>query len=325
MGCTNTRILKSGVGVVLDEPTLLLLDAKNKKNPIVAVGDEAKNMSKRTNEYQLVCPMRNGVVVNKDYAKRLLNSFLEKLNEKKLFRGNLLWLVPTSIAPVDKNEFVNLGYALGYKNVDVLPSALASCQELEIDVDNKYAHMIVDMGGDSTNISVVYRGRIVQGCTMSLGGNDIDREIQHYLREVFNMDIDIGFAKNVKERVSSILPNDQLGYHLDLKDDESGVNELSITARELRDIYVGFFAKVCDCISKVAKMCTNDIMGELNRTGVFLAGGLAKMSGVDKFMKARVNIPVYVADRPEFASIFGAEKLINEPEKLNRIIYLNQQ
>lgn len=322
LGCTNTRILKSGVGVVLNEPTLLLLDPSCKKNSVKAVGNEALSMSKRSTDFQLVCPLKNGIISNKEYAKILVSNFLEKLNEKKFFRGNLLWLVPTGLAPNDRNEYINLGYALGYKNVDVLPRVLSACQELEIDVNDKYARLIVDLGGDSTNISVIYRGRVVQGSTLSLGGRDLDNAIKKYLEEVFNMDIDMEYAKNLKQCVNSVLPNDQIGCDIVIESDE-GNNTLTITALELREIYLNFFIKVCDNISKVVKMCTSDIIGELGKTGIYLIGGLANITGLDKFIKTRVGMPVYVPERPEYVSIFGAEKLVNEPEKLNRIISLN--
>lgn len=323
LGCTNTRILKSGVGVVLNEPTLLLIDPKDRKNPIRAVGDEAVKLSVNKPELQLVCPMKNGVIANKDFAKKLLIKFLEKLNEKKFFRGNLLWLTPTSLSQTDKNEFVNLGYSLGYKNVDTVQSALASFQELEIDNDNKRAHMLIDLGGDSTDISIVLRGRIIQGCTVDLGGRTLDLEIEDYLRSVFQMNVPEMYASKIKKQVNSMLPNDQLGCDITILDENGLSNELSISARELREIYVGFFLKICDLANKVLSMCTNDIIGDIGKTGIYLTGGLANITGLDKFLKSRLGLPVYVAERPEYTSIFGAEKLVNEPEKLEKLMAMN--
>lgn len=323
MGCTNTKILKAGVGVVLNEPTLLLFDGSSKKNPIKAVGEEVVPMSKKCSNAQILCPIKNDVIVNKEFAKIMLGKFLEKLNEHKFFRGNLLWLVPTSLSQMDKNEYVNLGYSLGFKNVDVLPSAIAGFQELEIDVENKHAHVLVDIGGETTDVSVVLRGRIIQGCTANLGGKDVDENIENLLKNTFNMNINSMYATKIKNSVNSMIPNDELGCEIVISDEDGTNNELTISARELRNIYVDFFLKVCDCIGKVINMCPSEIVSDINKTGIYLCGGMAKVAGVDKFMRNKLGVPVYVVERPEFTTILGCEKLLNEPEKLTKLIDMN--
>lgn len=323
LGCTNTRILKTGVGVVLNEPTLLLLDLNSKKNPVLAVGDDIKNIHNKTASMQCVSPVKNGNIVNKEYAKIMLNKFLEKVGEKKFFRGSLLWLTPTSLSENDKNEYVNLGYSLGYKNVSILPSAVAGFQELEIDMDNRHAHMLVDIGGGCTDVSVVVRGKVLQGCTAGIGGRDVDSSIVNLLNDAFETKISLEKAKEIKESVNTILPNDQLGCNVMIVDEFGAGSELAISARELRDVYLTFFMKVCNCITSVINMCPNEIVADINKTGIYLSGGLANFTGLDKFIRSKIGIPVYAVERPEFTSMFGCEKLFNEPEKLAHLVTLN--
>lgn len=323
MGCTNTKILKAGVGVVLNEPTLLLLDNACKKSPVKAVGCDAISMAGKLKNTQLVSPVKNGIVVNKEFAKFMLGKFLEKLNEHKFFRGNLLWLIPTGISQIEKNEYVNLGYSLGFKNVDVLSGAIAGFQELEIDVENKHAHVLVDIGSETTDVSVILRGRIIQGCTANLGGKDVDETIQNYLNTTFNMGVDIAQATKIKTSVNSMLPNDELGCEVVVVGDDGENNTLTISARELRSVYVNFFLKICDCVGKIINMCPSEIVSDINKTGIYLCGGMAKITGADKFMRNKLGVPVYAVDRPEFTTILGCEKLLNEPEKLAKLIDMN--
>lgn len=323
LGCTNTRILKAGVGVVLDEPTLLLLDSNNKKNNVLAVGDDVLAFHSKNESMQTVCPVKNGSIVSKEYAKIMLNQFLTKIGEKRFFRGSLVWLTPTSLSENDKNEYVNLGYLLGFKSVSILPSTVASFQELEIDEDNRRAHLLVDIGGGTTNVSVVVRGKVLQGCTADIGGRDVDEGVVQLLNDAFEIVISPDKAKQIKESVNTVLPNDQLGSNVVISDEIGSGNNLAITARELRSVYIDFFAKVCNCISSVINMCPNEIVSDINKTGIYLCGGLANFTGLDKFIQGRVGVPVYAVDRPQYTSVFGCEKLFNEPDKLARLITLN--
>lgn len=324
MGSYNTVILKNGVGVALVEPTLLLLD-DTKKSPILSYGKEAKESYPAVRETcSLVSPIKNGVIVNKDLAKALLKNFLIKVGEKTLFKGNLLWILPSSISQNDKNEFINLGYALGYKNVDILPSAIAGLQELEVEHDNPYSHLLVNIGGGATDISIVYKGKVVQGCSIDLGGEVIDNEIQKFMIDNYNTIVTSVHSEEIKKELSSILPNDLVSYTMKGTNVDVYTNqELTIMAQELRSIYISFYEKICDAISAVLNMCNSQIIRDINKTGIYLCGGMSNMVGLDKFMKSRLNVNVYIADRPETTIIFGVEKLFNEPSKLQYLVGLN--
>ena len=209
MGSTNTVILKNEVGVALVEPTLVLLDGGSKKNSVIAYGKDAlEEYSQIKDNLQLIEPIKDGVISDKENAKALLKHYLEKVGERPFFRGNLVWLLPSSISQNDKNEFINLGYSLGYKNVDILPSSIASLQELEVEYNNPYSHVIVDIGGGITDVSVVYKGKVVQGCSVGVGGKDVDASIKNYLIENYNVCLTDKHCEEIKTYLSSIIPND---------------------------------------------------------------------------------------------------------------------
>jgi len=324
LGSSNTVILKNEVGVALVEPTLILLD-EDRKNPVISFGKEAKESYPAQRETcKLVSPIKNGVIVNKDLAKSLLKHFLDKIEEPMFFKGNLLWLVPGSISQNDKNEFINLGYALGYKNVEVLPSAIAGLQQLEVEYDNPYSHVLVNIGGGATDVSVVYKGKVIQGCSIDIGGEVVDNQIQKFLIDNYNMVVTTVHSEEIKKELSSILPNDLVSYTMKGTNIDVYTNqELTITAQEIRDIYISFYEKICNAVSAVLNMCNSQIVRDVNKTGVYVCGGMANMIGLEKFMKARLNVNVYIDDRPETTVIFGAEKLFNEPNKLNYLVQLN--
>lgn len=325
LGSSNTVIFKNEVGVALVEPTLLLLD-EGRKNLAVAIGKKAKDMYPAQRETcKLVSPIRNGVIVNKDLAKTMLEYFLEKIDEKKFFKGNLLWLVPGSITQNEKNEFINLGYALGYKNVELLPTAVAGLQQLEIEYDNPYSHLLVNIGGGATDVSVVYKGKVIQGCLVDIGGEVVDNQIQKFLIDNYNVVVTSIHGEEIKQELSTILPNDLISYTMKGTNVDVYTNqELTIMAQELRDIYISFYEKICDAVSAVLNMCNSQIVRDINKTGVYVCGGMANMLGLQKYMKSKLNVNVYVDDNPETKVIFGTEKLFNEPNKLSYLVDLNK-
>ena len=325
MGSTNTVILKDEVGVALVEPTLVLLDNSIKKNANIAFGEDAlSEYSQAKEDFQLVSPVRNGVIVNKEFAKNLLKHFLEKLNEKTFFKGNLVWLLPSSISQNDKNEFINLGYSLGYKNVDVLPSVIAALQELEVEYNNPYSHLVVDIGSGVTDISVVYKGKVVQGCSVNIGGDVIDQGIKNYIIDNYNVCLSDKHCEEVKSYLSSIVPNDFISYTLsDARVGDYSNDQLNISAQEIRHIYTDFYDKIAGAIMNVLKMCNNQITKDVHRSGIYLCGGMAKTLGLDKYLRSKLGINVYVDNNPETTVIFGMEKLFNEPQKLEYLIDLN--
>ena len=325
MGSTNTVIFKNEVGVALVEPTLVLLDGNSKKNTVIAYGKDALNeYSQIKDNLQLVEPIRDGVIADKEIAKGLLKHYLDKVCEKPLFRGNLVWLLPSSISQNDRNEFINLGYALGYKNVDVLPSPVASLQELEVEYNNPYSHVIVDIGGGVTDIAVVYKGKVVQGCSVGFGGKDIDKSIKNYLIENYNICLTDKHCEDIKMYLSSIIPNDLISYELDNSGRDVYSNEkINISAQALRPIFTEFYDRVVGAINTVLKMCNSQIINDIQKTGIYLVGGMSKVVGIDKYIRSKLGINVYVDNNPQNTTIWGVEKLFNEPQKLSYLIELN--
>ena len=326
MGSTNTVILKDKVGVALVEPTLVLLDNSVKKNPHIAFGENAvEGYSQAKENCQLVSPVRNGVIVNKELAKNMLKHFLGKLNEKVFLKGNLVWLLPSSISQNEKNEFINLGYALGYKNVDILPSAIATLQQLEVEYNNPYSHLVVDIGSGVTDVSVVYKGKVVQGCSVNIGGESVDQGIRNYILENYNVCLTEKHCEEIKCYLSSIVPNDVISYTLTgARIDDYSNNELNISAQEIRNIYTDFYNKVANSITTVLKMCNSQIMSDVQKTGIYLCGGMSKILGLDKYLCSKLGINVYIDENPESTAIFGMEKLFNEPQKLELLLFVEK-
>ena len=216
-------------------------------------------------------------------AKTMLERFLDKIEEKRFFKGNLLWLVPGSITQNEKSEFINLGYDLGYKNVDLLPTSVAGLQQLEVEYDNPYSHLLVNIGGGATDVSVVYKGKVIQGCLVDIGGEVIDNQIQKFLIEITSDRIpDIlkilprqqyivlgstsclslyGYVSVIAERLQLLQHFREIDHSLTYHRLAADLSRIGGNASVLAVYIAHVFSKYVDCIDGVSVSVHNNVGG----------------------------------------------------------------
>ena len=154
----------------------------------------------------------------------------------------------------------------------------------------------------------------------------LDSEIKNYLIENYNVCLSKNACQEIKHALASIVPNDIISYLLTgAAINTYSSDELNISAQEIRGIYTSFYDKVAGVVSAVLKMCNSQILRDIHKTGVYLCGGMTNMLGLDKYLRSKLGINVYIDENPETTVIFGAEKLFNEPQKLEYLIDLNNK
>lgn len=327
MGSSNTMIYKFGYGVVLKEPTIMALQGSRKKI-IKCVGASAKKLiGKADNNIEFVYPIKDGVIVNREYAKLLLNEFFKKINNKKLFnRNRVVFITPCSLSSKDINEYKNLGYSLNVSDVEILPSALVALSGMGIDLKDESAKLVVNIGGGLTDIAVVVNSKILDGCSINVGGIQIENNIKDYILENYNTNINQTTCEELMKEVGTLLPNDILSIKI------SGINvetnyetELEISSQELFEIMQDNYSKITDAVELIKNNSSVEVVEELNKNGVYICGGCANVSGLERFFRSRLNLPVKIDSRMDLTTMNGAGNLINNPAKLNEILQLINQ
>ena len=323
LGSTTTTIFRQGDGLVLKEPSLIAVSGSMKNREIKAIGYEAARLVGRTTDnVNVVSPIANGLINNVELATAMLRGFIKKVCPEQLFKPNIkaLICVPLGITLSDKKVIQKVCYSAGISDVTIIPAIICSAIGQDIDIENKYGKLIVNIGGGCTNIAVIANNTILQGISLSLGGSKINMAIEQYISEKYNIQISGSTAEKIKQEVSSLFENysatsDIEGIDLSTKENQS----LTIHSKEIFPIIKHYYGLITEAITTVINMCPPDIIGDVNKSGVYISGSQSTLPGLDKFFKKQLSIPAYVNETSK-TDIWGASKLLDDPLLLKKIL-----
>lgn len=317
-------VYKVGSGKILQEPSIVAVQNINNKPKVLCVGSEAEKIENKCPQgVEVVRPIRDGVITNYEYAEYLFGSIVEKLSLKTFSNKNVLLLLSSSLTAQEKNQFVSLMYGVKFNNVAVLPSVLSALTQMEC-IDVESASMIVNVE-DVVDIAVVSNGTILQACTLDIGIDLLNQGIHDYLYSSYNTDISQNICDEMRCRLATLIPNDISDYEVVGNDIDTSLNNtISIQSQELRPLFLDFFNKVCNGIISIMRVCNSEVVTDIKRRGVYLCGSLANISGCEKYIKGRIDIPVYAIEQPEDCVVEGCKILLNHPSLLEKLLQNNK-
>lgn len=317
-------VYKVGSGKILQEPSIVAVQKIQNRNKVIAVGREAEKLENRCQQnIEVVRPIRDGVVVNHEYAEYLLNAIVQKLNLKTFSNKNVLLLLSSSLTQQEKNQFASIFYGAKFNNVCILPAVLSALAQMEC-IQSQSAHMVVNME-DVVDIAIVSGGNILQACTLDIGIDLLNRGLHDYLFQSYNTDIAQNICDEMRVRLQTLLPNDISDYAVVGNDIETSLNNtLTIQSQEVRPLFLDFFNKVCSGIISILRVCNSEIVTDIKRHGIYLCGSLANIVGCEKYIMGRVDIPVYAIDDAEDCVVDGCRTLLNEPALLAQLLQNNK-
>lgn len=326
IGSSNICIYQKDVGLVLKEPCLVAVTKTQEGYATKALGEDAKNLQGKTDSRtSIFSPICEGEIKSDEYAFLLVKHLLKKVYKKKslFFKDlKLVICVPTGISNFAKEKYVSLGYDLGAKEVVAIPKVICTAIGLGINISANNAHMVVDIGGGTIDVGVINLNSIIEGSTLGLGGRGMDTAIMEVLKNRYGIEIGSLTAQKLKEEIGSLFINDHASLEV------SGVNVATKTpasvvcsASDIQYAITPFMTEIIRVVETTINQLEPEISADVARNGIYLAGGLSKISGIEKYFRNHLNILVYTVDNSEDACIVGAGKLISDQEFLDKVIY----
>lgn len=328
IGSSNTVIYKEGMGIVLKEPSLLLTEKFGKRKFIKDVGISAvKTYNKHLENFELVSPIAEGVVNDRNLARIMLQEFLKKINEKKLFNSNkIIFCIPCGLSNEIKTEFKNLAYSLNATKIELIPSVIFANIFMNPKCNDNKAKVVVVMGGGLTDIAIIANNKILVGGSTKIGGISVDKEIKQYVLNTYNLDISLTTAEEVKKEIGTLLPNDISKLTISgvsLVSNE--IEELTLTSQEIRPILESNISKIVDILNNLLTNASIEIKKDVLETGINVCGGFSQITGVDRILKSRLNLNINMSYEPENAVIYGAKNAIGNDILLQDILDKNAE
>ena len=327
IGTANTVIYQSNRGVVLDGPSVVCINTDT--GEILSAGLEARKMVGRTPGHIVaIKPLKDGVVADFETAQKMLRIFMNMVGVKKLFSKPIIVVaVPPIVTSVEHRAIKDAAYAAGAKKVYIMEEPMAAAIGAGLPIQEPIGSMIVDIGGGTTDVAVISLGGIVTSRSIRVGGDAIDQAIVNYVKNTYNLMIGERTAEELKMSIGSAAPLiDESNARIRGRDLVSGLpKDLMVTPREIRDAIADQITKIIAAIKATLDETPPDLVSDLSRTGIVLAGGGALLKGLSERLIAETGMPVRVADDPLYSVVIGAGRCVENIDMLQQILAPEQR
>ena len=299
LGTTNLLICVDNEGVIVDEPSVLTIDAQTKK--CIAAGKEAKEMLGRTPGSMIsIRPLKDGVIADFDATEMLLNYFFKQCNLQGMFRKNIILIChPTNITTVEKNAIRDCAYRAGAKRVYLEEEPKVAAVGAGLDIGKACGSMVLDIGGGTSDIAVLSLGDIVCSTSLKVAGNRFTQLIIDYLRKYRKLAIGEQMAEEVKIRIGSALPLDE---PLTMKVNS---NEVESALRSAVD-------EIVRAVRTVLEITPPELAADIIQRGIVMTGGGSLLQNFDERLRSELQIPVYIAENALHCVVDGCSIMLEQ-------------
>ncbi|OGY54813.1 MAG: rod shape-determining protein [Candidatus Buchananbacteria bacterium RIFCSPLOWO2_01_FULL_56_15] len=322
LGTTNSLVYVPRRGIVINEPSVVAVSVGDKK--ILAVGVEAKEMLGKTPDTIIaVRPMKDGVIADYKTTAAMLRYFVNKaLGGIRLFRPEVMVAVPAGITSTERRAVIDATIAAGAKAAYIIKEPIVAAIGADIPIGSPSGHMIIDIGGGTSEMAVISLGGIVTSTSVRIGGNRFDTAIVEYIRRRYNLVIGDRTAERIKIDVGSAMYlEDPLSKEVRGRDAITGLPR-TITVRSddvteaIQDELEGILAAVKDVLHKTPPELSADIIDK----GIIMSGGSSQLRNVDQLISRATGVSAYVADDPLLCVAKGTGIALENLESYKRSI-----
>lgn len=302
LGTANVLIYVKGEGVVLDEPSVVSIDAETKK--CLAVGQEAKDMLGRTPGRVLaIRPLKDGVIADFEVTEMMLQYFVKKLKLKGIFsRPTILICCPSNITSVERKAISDAAYRAGAKRVYIEEEPKVAAIGANLDISKPTGSMVLDIGGGTTDVAILSLGEIVTSTSLKVAGDRMDQDIIKYVKDKYKLLIGDRTAEEIKKHigVASVEAAETLEtktFSVSGRDLVTGLpNTIVLKAEETAHSMNESLQSIVRACRTVLEQTPPELSADIMTRGIVLTGGGALMHGLDQLISRELNIPVYVAE-----------------------------
>ena len=306
LGTTSIIIAMEGKGVVLNQPSIVAVDTR--QNKVLAVGDDALAMVGRTPSYiSAISPLKDGVISDHMLTRELICRFIRKVNASRI-KPRVAVCVPAAITGIESDAVVEAVIAAGARQVYLIDEPLAAPE----------GHMIVDIGGGTTDIAVISLGGKVKSTSVNVAGNTFDDEILKYIRVKFNIAIGQRMAESLKKQVACC---PELDFHGEMEIKGRSLitglpQRLTITTDDLYEPVCMLVEQIGTAAHQVLEKTPPELAGDIYSQGIMLTGGGAQLKGLPEYMSKALKVKTRVSPDPVNCVALGTSKSLSMETRL---------
>jgi rod shape-determining protein MreB and related proteins len=324
LGTANTLIYARGLGIVLDEPSVVAINV-NDGRP-VAVGLEAKRMMGRTpNHIKAIRPLKDGVIADFEVCEKMLRYFIQKVHASKWSKPRMVICVPSGITGVEQRAVQDAAeYAGARKPVHIIEEPMAAAIGADLPVHEPSGNMIVDIGGGTTEVAVISLGGIVTAQSVRVAGDELDDAVLQYVKKEFSLAIGDRTAEEIKIQMGSAWPmEEELTADIRGRDLVSGLpRTIQLTTEHVREALAEPVAAIVDAVKTTLDKTPPELAADIMEDGITVTGGGALLGGIDERLAHETGMPIRLSREPLYSVVIGSGRALENIDAMRGLMSL---
>ena len=317
LGTDTTLLYVSGKGIRLREPTIVAVDRQDGR--LIKVGEDARKMLGRTPaNIAAVHPISAGVISDYDMTAAMLKELIRRVTSFSLFKPRVLVCVPGGISGVEERAIMDAVIAAGGRKVYLVQSAVATAVGAGLDVNRPDGHMIIDIGGGTTEAAVVSLNGVVVSESIKTAGAAFDEAIIKYIRRKHNLLIGSRTAEDLKKSIGCIKERPEVSYE-EVKGRclMTGLpRSVTINSDEMVEALGETAETILETVHMVLERTPPELVADISENGIVLSGGGSLLYGMDRLVTERTGIPAHVVDDALSCTAYGAGRMLSRLDSM---------
>ena len=298
LGTASVLVYIKGKGVVLNEPSVVAIDKNTGR--LLKVGAEAQAMLGRTpGNIVAIRPLRDGVISDYDMTERMLKEFIRKVTGGfHLFPPRIMVCVPSGITEVEERAVIGAGRQAGARRVYLIEEPVAAAIGAGIDITKPDGHMVVDIGGGTSDIAVISLSGVVESASIKVAGDQFNESIVKYMRRKHNILIGERTAEQMKMEIGCVYPKEEEAT-IEIKGRclMTGLPKtITVNSTEMMEAFEEPVERILEAVHNMLERTPPELVADISNNGIVMTGGGSLVDGFDKLITARTGIHTVVAE-----------------------------
>ena len=314
LGTSNVLVYVDGKGVVIREPSVVAMDKNSGK--VLQVGAAARNMLGRTpGNVVAMRPLKDGVISDHEMTVRMLQALFRSATTASLFtpKPRVVICVPSGVTEVEERTVINAAIEAGARRVYLIEEPLAAALGAGLDIKGPNGHMVVDIGGGTTDVAVVSLNGVAVSSSIEVAGDAFDEAIARYVRRRHGVVVGQVTAEDIKIQIGCVYPRpEDISMLVKGRDAKTGMpREITLLSSEIFEVLRRPARQIADEVLSVLEETSPELVGDIAENGITLTGGGSQIWGMDKLLTERTGIACTLADDPDSCVAYGCGKSLS--------------
>ena len=320
LGTTNTLLYVKGRGIMINESSVVAVNKRT--GQVIAVGEQARMMMGKTPPHiQVTKPLSRGIISDYEVTEKMLRYFFEKIHDDRsltLPRPRVVICVPLDVTEVERKAVSDAAMSAGAREVLVVEEPIAAAIGAGLPISDATGNLIVNIGGGTTEIAVISLNGIVTAKSIPIAGEELNKNIAQYARDVFNLLLGDRVSEEIKIAIGSAVEMpERREVPMRGRDLLSGLpREIMVNDAQIREALGRSIKVIVDQIKAILELTPPELVADIYQKGICLTGGGALLRGIDTAISRGTGLPVRLAEDPLTAVVRGTGILLEKNDLL---------